>query len=92
MDKSFYKFINYINKNGTVSLEQLCQDFNLSLVETVEIIKTLCKNQYIIALGNDKYQSTYKAKTYVESSFLSWLYNNWLSIIAIIISIIALFT
>ncbi len=91
MDKSFNKFIKFFNKHSEVSVDELMNSFNIGLIDAVEIIKTLHKNQYIIPLGNNKYKSTYKAKTITESSILSWLYNNWLSIIAIIISIIALF-
>ena len=91
MDKSFNKFLKYINKNHIVSLDELESKFKLSTYETYEIIKTLQKNDYIIPLGDDEYQSTYKSKTYKKSSFLNLLYTNWLTIIAIIISIIALF-
>lgn len=91
MDKSFNKFIKFFNKRPEVSFDELKDTFNLEFVDAIEIIKTLNKNQYIIPLGDNKYKSTYKAKTITESSILSWLYNNWLSIIAIIISIIALF-
>lgn len=91
MDQSFNKFVNYINKNKIVSIDDLETKFKLSPYEAYEIIQTLHKNKYIIALGDNEYQATYKSKTYKKSSFLTWLYNNWLSIIAIIISIIALF-
>lgn len=91
MDKSFNKFIKYFNKRSEVSLDELKNAFNLDFMETVEIIKTLNKNQYIISLGDNKYKSTYKAKTLTKSSVLNWLCNNWLSIIATMISLIALF-
>jgi hypothetical protein len=91
MDKSFNKFIKFFNKRSEVSFDELKDTFSLEFTDAIEIIKTLNKNQYIIPLGDNKYKSTYKAKTITESSILSWLYNNWLSIIAIIISIIALF-
>ena len=91
MDKSFNKFIKFFNKRSEVSFNELKDTFNLEFTDAIEIIKTLNKNQYIIPLGDNKYKSTYKAKTITESSILSWLYNNWLSIIAIIVSIIALF-
>ncbi len=91
MDKSFNKFLKYINKNNIVSLDDFENKFKLNTYETYEIIKTLQKNNYIISLGDDEYQATYKSKTYKKSSFLDWIYANWLSIIAIIVSIIALF-
>lgn len=91
MDKSFNKFLKYINKNNIVSLDDFENKFKLNTYETYEIIKTLQKNNYIISLGDDEYQATYKSKTYKNSSFLDWIYANWLSIIAIIVSIIALF-
>ena len=91
MDRSFNKFLKYINEKKIVSLKEFEKHFNLNMYETVEIIKTLCKNQFILPIGDDKYQATYKSKTYFKNSIVSWLINNWLSIIAIIISIIALF-
>lgn len=91
MDKSFNKFLRYFNKHSEVSFDELRNAFNLEFMDAIEVIKTLSKNQYIISLGDNKYKSTYKAKTIRKSSVLSWLFNNWLSIIATIISIIALF-
>lgn len=90
MDKSFYKFVNYINKRKIVSLDELESKFKLNSYEAFEITKTLCKNEYIIPLGDDEYQATYKSKTYKKSSFLNWLYKNIISILALIVSIIAL--
>lgn len=43
MDKSFNKFLKYINKNHIVSLDELESKFKLSTYETYEIIKTLQK-------------------------------------------------
>ena len=91
MDKSFNKFVRYFNKHSEVSIDELRSVFKLELIETVEIIRTLSQNKYIISIGDNKYQSTYKAKTYIKSSLISWISNNWLSVIAIVISIIALF-
>lgn len=91
MDKSFNKFVKFFNKHSEVSFNELRNAFNLEFMDTVEVIRTLSKNQYIISLGDEKYKSTYKAKTITKSSILSWLSNNWLSIIATIISIVALF-
>lgn len=91
MDKSFNKFLKYLNKEKIVSLENLKDHFNLSMHEALEVIKNLCSNQYAIAIGDSKYQATYKAKNHFKNSIITWLINNWLSIIAIIISIIALF-
>ena len=87
LDKSFYKFLKYINKKKIVSLDELKNRYNLDMYETYEIVKILCKNQYIVAIGDNKY----KAKSHFKSSVVSWIINNWLSIIAIIISIVALF-
>lgn len=91
MDKSFNKFVRYFNKHSEVSIDELRSVFKLELVEAVEIIRTLSQNKYIISIGDNKYQSTYKAKTSIKSSLISWISNNWLSVIAIVISIIALF-
>ena len=91
MDKSFYKFLKYINKKKIVSLDELKNRYNLDMYETYEIVKILCKNQYIVAIGDNKYKATYKSKSHFKSSVVSWIINNWLSIIAIIISIVALF-
>ena len=88
MDKSFNKFVKFFNKHSEVSFNELRNAFNLEFMDTVEVIRTLSKNQYIISLGDEKYKSTYKAKTITKSSIVSWLSNNWLSIIATIISIV----
>lgn len=90
MDKSFNKFVNYINKRKTISLDELEIKFNLTPYETYEIIKTLYKNKYIIPLGDDEYQATYKSKTYKKSFFLSWFSQNIIAILALIVSIVAL--
>ncbi len=91
MNESFNKFLKYINEKNIISLKDFEKHFHLNNYEVIEIIKTLCQNQYLIALGNDEYQATYKSKTYFKTSVTSWFISNWLSIVAIIISIIALF-
>ena len=91
MDFSYYKYLTYISKNGFTTKDDLKRVFHLCSDDVNEILNTLKENGYIIVLQDYMYYSTYKGKTFLPSALFSWIIQNFLSIIAIIISIIALF-
>lgn len=94
MDYKSKKVLKYLNKHGsmTFSLAKLFKIFpDIDKDYLVEIIHNLNKNDYIKFIGDSSIKSTNKGKTYFYSLFINWLSNNLLAIIAIIISIIALF-
>ena len=63
MDKSFNKFVRYFNKHSEVSIDELRSVFKLELIETVEIIRTLSQNKYIISIGDNLNNATIKLAT-----------------------------
>lgn len=91
MDFSYFKYLSYINKHGKISWVELTKHFNISKSETIEIVSTLKQQGYISYRGDTQVISTIKGKSFIKSFILKWLSKNILPIIAIIISIIALF-
>lgn len=90
MDLSYIKYLHYINKNNKTFPKDLSKQFNLDLEDARNILKMLENEGYII-YNNPFYNPTFKSKHLIKSIILDWTYHNILSIIAIIISIIALF-
>lgn len=87
------KILNYICKNPIVLVDQLMKYFNLSkedltanlvVLRNLDLIEKDCNFRGYV-------YPTFKGKNYFKSFIQNWLYNNFLAIIAIIISIIALF-
>lgn len=91
MNFSYYKYLIYIVNHGFTHEEDLKRVFHLTSTDIKNILSTLENNGYILKVHNYMYYPTYKGKTFLLSAICHWLYNNVLSIIAIIISIIALF-
>lgn len=91
MDFSYIKFLLYINKNEKVSKSQLCKHFNITPSDAHKIICYLKENDYITFCGDTHFYSLHKGKHIIKFLLIDWLSKNALSIIAIIISIIALF-
>lgn len=91
MDFAYLKFLLYINKKEKVSKSELCKHFNISPNDAVKIFSYLKDNDYIVYAGDNCCRSIYKGKHIISFILINWLYKNFLSIIAIIISIIALF-
>jgi len=81
----------YINKHQKVSWVELADYFKISKADAREIVSALKEQEYISYIGDTKFVPTIKGKTFLKSFILNWLFNNVLAIIAIIISIIALF-
>lgn len=94
MDHNSKRILKFLNKNRTMifSLLKLSQEFpDIDKDYLIEIVDNLKKNGYVKFVGSASIKSTNKGKTYFSSSLINWLYNNALAIVAIIISIIALF-
>ena len=81
----------YINNKKVIHYLDLCIKFNVSELEAKEITHLLNVNGYIFSNDNIEYLPTHKGKHFLSSFIANWLFNNLLAIIAIIISIIALF-
>ena len=91
MDFSYYKYLFFIKNLDIVSYKDLCDKFHLSKADARNILNTLHSNEFIKFYGDTKYSVTFKCKHFIKSIAVKWLFNNFLAIIAIIISIIALF-
>ena len=91
MDFAYYKYLIYANKIGKISRKNLKDKFNLDTNEAYNILNTLSNNGYIKFSNDVYYIPTYKGKHFMQSLIARWLFNNLLAIIAIVISIIALF-
>lgn len=91
MDFSYIKFLLYINKKEHVSKSELCKQFNITPSDAFKIFTYLKDNDYIVYASDTSCRSTYKGQHIIRVLFVNWLLKNFLSIIAIIISIIALF-
>lgn len=91
MDFVYLKFLLYINSKEKVSKSELCKHFNISPSDAVKITSYLINNDYIVYAGDTYFRSIYKGKHIIFYIFVNWLYKNLLAIVAIVISIIALF-
>lgn len=91
MDFSYYKYLFYIKKLDKVSYKELCNQFGLSKNDAQNILQTFSSNEFIKFYGDTYYTVTFKSKYFIKSFIFKWIFNNLLAIIAIIISIIALF-
>lgn len=91
MDFSYFKYLIYINTQGFTSIYDLESAFSLESEDIENILNTLVENGYVRVFKDFLYFPTYKGKHFLPSAVLKWLYDNFLSIIAIVISIIALF-
>lgn len=91
LDFSYLKYLLYANKQNKISRKLLCEKYNLSNNDAHNILSALLNNGYIRCSSDVYYVPTYKGKHFIGSFIMKWLSNNLLAIIAIIISIIALF-
>lgn len=93
LDKNCKKVLKFFIKNNSISsYEDLSSHFsNHTNMEIIDIISSLCDGGYIRDIGDDEFILTNKGSTYSHLTIKEWLSNNLLAIIAIIISIIALF-
>ena len=92
MDYNSLKILHLLNKfTKEVDSEIILKKSNLPYDDFVEIMNNLNKSDYIRFVGNGFVETTNKGKTFFPNSLIKWIFNNILAIIAIIISIIALF-
>lgn len=92
MDFNSLKILHIINKKSKeTDIEIILSESNLPEDDFYEIMYSLEREKYIRFPIGGYVESTNKGKTYFSKLIASWLINNILAIIAIIISIIALF-
>lgn len=94
MDFNSLKILKFLckNKNNRYSIISLCEQFpKISKDHVVEVVNTLYKNNYIKYVTDTSIKVTNKGKTYFSVVFLNWISTNIIAILALIVSIIALF-
>lgn len=91
MDLSSMKILLYCNTLKKFTKNDIQKHFNLTTNECRTIINFLKDNGYITYVGDICYKSSNKGRSFFKTLFIKWLSNNVLAIIAIMISIIALF-
>lgn len=91
MPFSYMKILLYCNKNSPVSFSTIRDKYKMTRNEVHSLISELKDMGYIYYVGDSSFSTTYKSRTIIKSFISQWLFNNLLAIIAIIISIIALF-
>ena len=92
MDFNSLKILHIINKKSKeIDVKIILSESNLPEDDFYEIMYSLEREKYIKFPIGGYVESTNKGKTYFSKLITNWLINNVLAIIAIIISIIALF-
>ena len=91
MSFSYIEILLYCNKHSPVSFSTIRDKFKMTSGEVHSLTNELKELGYIYYVGSTSFSTTYKGKTVIKSLICKWLFNNLLAIIAIIISIIALF-
>ena len=91
MDLSSIKILLYCNTLKKFTKNDIQKHFNLTPNECRTVINFFKDNGYITYIGDIYYKSSSKGKSLLKTLFIKWISNNALAIIAIIISIIALF-
>lgn len=90
MDFSYFKFLMYINKHSKIHWLDLSKKYNLTRSETLEIENYLKSHGYIQYVGDTYIESTYKGKHFISSAIFSFVNVNFIDILALIVSIIAI--
>lgn len=88
--KKILKIINKMSKKSYIDIDTVVNKSNIPKDDFIEIMDNLFKNDFIKFPNNGYVETTNKGKTYLQTIKFKWFYDNILSIIAIIISIIAL--
>ena len=92
MDFNSLKVLHIINKSSKEKdVKLILSESELPEDDFYEIMYSLEQEKYIKFPVGGYAESTNKGKTYFSKLIINWLINNVLAIIAIIISIIALF-
>lgn len=90
MNFSYFKFMRYINKHKVIHYLDLATRFGISEFEAKEIVDYLYANKYISSSNFIDYVPTYKGKHFIRSAVFSFINVNFIDILALIVSIIAL--
>ena len=91
LDLSSIKILLYCNSLKQFTQKDIQNHFNLNTRECRDIMHFLRDNGYITYIGDIYYKSSSKGKLILKTLLIEWLSKNILAIIAIVISIIALF-
>lgn len=91
MNLSYIKILLFCNKNSPVPISSICNKFRLTRDQAHQLTTELKELGYVYFVGATSVSATYKSQTVIKSLIYKWLFNNLLAIVAIIISIIALF-
>lgn len=86
---SYIKFLKYINKVDKVSMKDLMNKYNINNADASKILNCLVENKYIYYTSTG-YHSTYKGKHFISDWLMHWLGINFIAILALIVSTIAL--
>ena len=90
MNFSYFKFMRYINKHKVIHYLDLATHFGISEFEAKEIANYLYANKYVSSSNFIDYVPTYKGKHFIRSAIFSFINVNFIDILALIVSIIAL--
>ena len=92
LDKNSKKVLKFFIKNNkTLSYSELATHFdNYFNLDLIDILNSLCKEDYLRIISDSKYYITNKGKTYKSLSIKSWLSEHLIETLALIVSILAL--
>lgn len=91
MDLHSYKILKTINKySDEVDIDIISDKVNIPKDDFVEIVSNLHEEGYLKFPKGGFVETTNKGKTFISNCILSWLSKNIISILALIVSVIAL--
>lgn len=94
MPFSYLKFLNYCNKllkkNTIVYYSDLIKKFRLNNDEIDNVINELVSLNLVTKVGRTTFITTYKGKYAVSSYFIEWLFTYFVSIVALILSVVSI--
>ena len=89
MDFNSIKILHEINKYpDLVDSDIILKKVNLPKDDFIEILYNLKSNGYIKLPGDAMVESTNKGKTFILNIILSWIFNNLIAILALILAIL----
>lgn len=88
MDINSIKVLHTINKySDEVNPDKILKEVNLPKDDFLEILYNLQKEHYIKNTNRNTIETTNKGKTFIFNIILSWISNNLIAILALIIAI-----
>ena len=91
MPFSYIEILIYCNKHSPVSFSTIRDEFKMTKNEVYSITTELKNLGYIYYVGDSSFSTTYKGRTIIKNMIFDWIFKNLLPVVAIVISIIALF-